>query len=586
MTSRVVRSRPEPLDRRWWKEAVVYQIYPRSFCDSDGDGVGDLRGITAKLDHLALLGVDVVWLSPIYASPNDDNGYDISDYRAIMAEFGTMADFDEMLAAMHARGIKLMMDLVVNHSSDEHAWFVESSSSTDNPYRDYYIWRPPSPADAPDATERQGLPNNWTSFFSGPAWKLDERTGEYVLHLFSTKQPDLNWENPVVRGEVWDLMRFWLDKGIDGFRMDVINLISKVPGLPDAPVRQPGFLQPAERMAANGPRLLEFLGEMRSKVLSQYDIITVGETPMVTPVEGAALTNESTGPLDMVFQFEHMGLDSHGSKWDLKPLDLRDLKQVMSRWQTELDGKGWNSLYLSNHDQPRPVSRWGGDGRYRVESAKMLATWLHLQQGTPYIYQGEELGMTNVRFASIDSYRDIETLNMYREATSDGRRSEDVMTSIYVKGRDNARTPMQWDASTHAGFTSGSPWIAVNPNFRSVNAAAAIADPASVFHYYRRLIELRKANPVMVYGHYALLQPDDTEVYAYTRTLSGGVDGAPGDRLLVVCNFTAGTPTFALPADVAGKAGEILISNYDVPAQADPVSIALRPYEAIVWWLH
>ena len=569
----------EPLNRRWWKEAVVYQIYPRSFCDSDGDGVGDLRGITAKLDHLTLLGVDVVWLSPIYASPNDDNGYDISDYRAIMAEFGTMADFDEMLAAMHERGIKLMMDLVVNHSSDEHAWFVESSASTDNRYRDYYIWRPPSPADAPDAAERQGLPNNWTSFFSGPAWKLDERTGEYFLHLFSTKQPDLNWENPVVRGEVWDLMRFWLDKGIDGFRMDVINLISKVPGLPDAPSRQPGFLQHAEHLAANGPRLLEFLGEMRDEVLSRYDIMTVGETPMVTPEHGVALTNQDTGPLDMVFQFEHMGLDSHGSKWDLKPLDLRDLKRVMSRWQTELDGKGWNSLYLSNHDQPRPVSRWGDDGRYRAESAKMLATWLHLQQGTPYIYQGEELGMTNVRFASIDSYRDIETLNMYRQATSDGRNPEAVMTSIYVKGRDNARTPMQWDDGAHAGFTSGSPWIAVNPNFRSINAAAAVADPDSVFHYYRRLIELRKAHPVMVYGHYALLQPDDTEVYAYTRSLAG-------DRLLVVCNFTAGTPTFSMPADVAGTAGEVLVSNYDVPAAADPRSIQLRSYEAIVWRLH
>jgi oligo-1,6-glucosidase len=474
-----------PTERQWWKTSVVYQIYPRSFCDSNGDGIGDLPGILSKLDYLVELGVDVVWLSPFYQSPNDDNGYDISDYRKIMTEFGTMADFDELLAAMHARGLKLVMDLVVNHCSDEHQWFVEACRSKDNPYREYFMWQPPA--------ANGGPPTNWEAAFSGSAWELHEPTGEYYLHSFSKKQPDLNWPNPKVRTEVFELMRFWLDKGVDGFRMDVINMISKTPGWPQAKVVKPGPWQPCWQFIVNGPRLLEYLGEMRREVLSHYDILTVGETPGVNPSHGIAMTDAVDGPLNMIFQFEHMDVDGRGSKWNVVPFDLVKFKQIMTRWQDGLAGRGWNSLYLANHDQPRPVSRFGNDGEYRERSAKMLATMLHFQQGTPYVYQGEELGMTNVRFASIDAYRDLETLNMYAEAVGTfGKDPEDVMSAVYVKSRDNARTPVQWTAEAHGGFTTGTPWIAANPNYRTINAAAATADPDSVFHYYRRLIALRR----------------------------------------------------------------------------------------------
>ncbi len=566
------------MHKTWWKESIVYQIYPRSFCDSNGDGIGDLRGIISKLDHLKALGVDVVWLSPIYKSPNDDMGYDISDYRDIMDEFGAMTDFDEMLAGMHQRGIKLMMDLVVNHTSDEHPWFQEARKSRDNPYHDYYIWRDPV-----DGRE----PTNWEAAFTGSAWEFNPPTGEYYLHMFSKKQPDLNWENPTVRAEVYDMMHFWFKKGVDGFRMDVINMISKVytadGSLPDAPVVRDGFLQPGFMYVFNGPRLMEFLREMRREVLSHYDCITVGETPGVTTAQGIEITNEETGALNMLFQFEHMDLDAIPNhpfhKWALKPLDLRDLKATMSRWQDDLADRGWNSLYLSNHDQPRPVSRFGDDGRYRVESAKMLGTWLHLQQGTPYVYQGEELGMTNVRFASLAEYRDIETLNVYRVATEQyGMPPEAIMAAIYAKGRDNARTPMQWDAGPNAGFTVGTPWIGVNPNHTEINAAQALADPNSVFHYYRKLIALRKANPVMVYGTYDLLLPDHEQIYAYTRTLDA-------DRLLVICNFSKETPVFKLPADVTCAGHELLIGNYAVDPAEDIRRFALRPYEARVYRL-
>ena len=566
------------MNKTWWKESVVYQIYPRSFCDSNGDGIGDLRGITSRLDHLKTLGVDVVWLSPVYRSPNDDNGYDISDYREIMGEFGTMADFDEMLAAMHARGIKLMMDLVVNHTSDEHAWFQEARKSRDNPYHDYYIWREPK-----DGRE----PTNWEAAFSGSVWEWNEATGEYYLHMFSRKQPDLNWENPKVRAEVFDLMHFWYRKGVDGFRMDVINVISKPyaadGSLPDAPVVRPGFLQPGFQLVTNGPKLLEHLREMRREVLDRYDGISVGEAPMATTKQGVEITNEQTGALNMLFQFEHMDLDSVGGhmngKWTLKPLDLRDLKKTMSRWQGELDGRGWNSLYLSNHDQPRPVSRFGDDGPYRVESAKMLGTFLHLMQGTPYVYQGEELGMTNVRFPTIDDYQDIESVNMYRVATTErGEDPRSVMNSIYAKGRDNARTPVQWDDGPNAGFTTGTPWLKLNPNFTTVNAKQAVADPNSVFHHYRRLIALRHANPVIVYGHYELLLPEHPEIYAYTRTLDE-------DRLLVVCNFGRNEPVFSLPARVACTAAELLIGNYSGDGRGDLRALTLRPYEARVYRL-
>jgi oligo-1,6-glucosidase len=538
--------------------------------DSDGDGIGDLRGIISKVDYLRELGVDVVWLSPVYKSPNCDNGYDISDYRDIMDEFGTMQDWEELLDALHQRGMKLVMDLVVNHTSDEHPWFVESRSSKNSPYRDYYIWRP-----GKDGRE----PNNWESLFSGSAWEYDEQTGEYYLHLFSKKQPDLNWENPAVREEVYDLMTFWLDKGVDGFRMDVINFISKDPALPDAPNPNGRRYAPGDRYFINGPRIHEYLHEMYERVLSRYDVMTVGEMPGVTPEEAVLYTGADRGELNMVFQFDHMGLDSGpGGKWDLKPWSLADLKQTMSRWQRALADVGWNSLYLNNHDQPRMVSRFGNDGEYRVESAKMLATFLHMLQGTPYVYQGEEIGMTNVRFESIEDYRDVETLNMYREAMAEGKDPEQVMAAIWAKGRDNARTPMQWNDSPNAGFTTGQPWIKVNPNYKEINVEAALRDPNSIFYYYQKLIRLRKTNPIIVYGRYDLILEDHPEIYAYTRTLGD-------EMLLVILNFFAGTPVFELPADISFTSHELVINNYEVDPDEDIRKIQLRPYEARVYRL-
>jgi oligo-1,6-glucosidase len=559
------------MEKKWWKEAVVYQIYPRSFKDSNGDGIGDIKGITSKLDYLKELGIDVVWLSPVYKSPNDDNGYDISDYRDIMDEFGTMADWDEMLSEMHKRGIKLMMDLVVNHSSDEHAWFIESRKSKDNPYRDYYIWRP-----GKDGKE----PNNWESAFSGSTWEYDEATDEYFLHIFSKKQPDLNWENPKLREEVYDMMKFWLDKGIDGFRMDVINFISKVEGLPSAPNQEGKKYVSGHEYFMNGPRIHEFLHEMNQQILSKYDIMTVGEMPGVTPEQGVLYTAEDRNELNMVFQFEHMDLDSGpGGKWNLKPLDLADLKKSLSKWQTELEGKGWNSLYLNNHDQPRIVSRFGDALNYRVESAKMLGTLLHMMQGTPYIYQGEELGMTNVKFSSIDEYKDIETLNMYKEKVQEnGEDSEKVMLSIYTKGRDNARTPVQWDDTDHAGFTTGTPWIKVNPNFKEINAEKAVKDENSVFHYYKKLIQLRKQHDVIVYGSYEIILEEHKEIYAYTRTLGD-------EKLLVITNFSGETPAFEMPSGLNFTLNELLISNYEVNADEKIQSFRLRPWEARVYKL-
>ncbi|MEY8878438.1 MAG: alpha-glucosidase [Leptothrix sp. (in: b-proteobacteria)] len=561
----------------WWKESVVYQIYPRSFCDSNGDGIGDLPGITSRLDHLKALGIDVVWLSPVYRSPQDDNGYDISDYRDIAPEFGTLADFDTLLAGLHARGIKLVMDLVVNHSSDEHAWFQQARQSRDNPFHDHYIWREP--------TVDGGPPNNWEAAFNGSIWEWNEPTGEYYLHMFSRKQPDLNWENPALRQDVWALMRFWLDRGVDGFRMDVINMISKPwqadGSLPDAPVVRDGFLQPGFALTCNGPRLLEFLAEMKREVLDHYDTLSVGEAPMATTRQGREITHPETGALNMLFQFEHMDLDSQPGdargKWALKPLDLRDLKRTMSRWQDELAGAGWNSLYLSNHDQPRPVSRFGSDApEHRVASAKMLATWLHLHQGTPYVYQGEELGMTNVAFDSIADYQDIESVNMYRVATTErGEDPAQVLRAIHAKGRDNARTPMPWSAAPNAGFTTGTPWLKLNPNFLQVNAEQAIADPDSVFHYYRRLIALRRQHPIIVNGRYDLLLAEHPQIYAYTRTLGA-------ERLLVVCNFSADTPRFELPADIAHSGLEQLIGNFEPGLDDDLHALRLRPFEARV----
>ena len=548
------------MKKAWWKEAVVYQIYPRSFCDSNGDGIGDLNGITSKLDYLKELGIDVIWLSPVYKSPNDDNGYDISDYEDIMTEFGTMDDFDKMLAAAHERGIKIVMDLVVNHTSDEHPWFVESRSSKDNEKRDYYIWK-----EGKDGKE----PTNWGSAFSGPAWKYDEKTDMYYLHLFSVKQPDLNWENPKVRKEVFDMMTRWCEKGIDGFRMDVISLISKPEGYPDAKVVG---LYGDMGICANGPKVHDYLKEMNEKVLSKFDIMTVGETAGVTLEEAKKYANTDGSELNMVFQFEHMDLDGGEKfKWSTQPMPLVPLKENLSKWQKGLDGVAWNSLYFCNHDQPRIVSRLGDESdAYRELSAKCIATCLHMMQGTPYVYQGEELGMTNTVFNSVDDFRDLESINAYRELVESGLYTdEDMFPKIAHKSRDNARTPMQWDASEDAGFTTGTPWIAVNPNYKKINVADQLKREDSVFHYYQKLIRLRKENEIIVYGNYELLLPEDENIFAYTRTLDN-------QKLLVVCNFSKSEQKF----DFSGyENAKVLISNYNRDAGEDGI---LKPYEATV----
>ena len=550
------------MERAWWKEAVVYQIYPRSFMDSNGDGIGDLNGITSRLDYLKELGVDVLWLSPVYQSPNDDNGYDISDYQAIMEEFGTMEDFDRMLEEIHRRGMKLVMDLVVNHTSDEHAWFVESRKSKDNPYRDYYIWR-----EGKDGKE----PNNWGSCFSGSAWEYDDTTDMYYLHLFSRKQPDLNWDNPKVRDEVFRMMNWWCEKGIDGFRMDVISLISKKPGLPDG-YQAPGALY-GDSGCANGPHVHEYLQEMNQKVLSHYDLMTVGECAGVTIEEAKKYANADGKELSMVFQFEHMEENGPRGKWTDDRVQLKNFKKTMSKWQTELEGKAWNSLFLGNHDQARSVSRFGNDSQeYREVSAKMLVTCLHMMQGTPYVYQGEELGMTNCPFETLEDLRDIESINAFHELTGCGKVTpEDMMRYIRLRGRDNARTPMQWDDSANGGFTTGTPWIMVNPNYREINAKAEQEDPDSVFHYYQNIIGLRKKEPVMVYGSYQLLEPDSETLYVYTRTLGE-------EKLLVICNFTSDEETYRIPEEFA-EAG-VLISNYHT--EQPEKEIVLQPYEALV----
>ncbi len=555
--------------QQWWKESVVYQIYPRSFNDSNGDGIGDIRGITEKLDYLNELGIDVVWLSPVYKSPNDDNGYDISDYRTIMDEFGTMEDWEEMLEGMHQRGIRLVMDLVVNHSSDEHAWFTEARKSKDNPFREYYIWRE-SKEDQP--------PNNWGSFFGGSAWEYDEESDEYFLHLFSKKQPDLNWENEKLREEVYALMKFWLDKGVDGFRMDVINLISKTPGLPDAEVTDDSPYQWGGDYFVNGPKFLEYMNEMNEQVLSKYDAMTVGEMPMATPEDGKKYTNENDGIVNMLFQFEHMDVTSGpGGKWDQQAWKLTDLKRIISKWQTELHGTGWNSLYMENHDQPRSVSVFGDDQEYRVESAKMLAAWLHFLQGTPYIYQGQELGMTNVYFDDIKDYEDIETLNMYNEEVVEkGRNPEEVLDAIHKKGRDNARTPMQWTDEKNAGFTTGNPWLKVNGNYHEINARKALSDENSIFYFYKNLIRLRKELPVLIHGNYQLLLEEDENLYVYTRRYQD-------TTLVIAANFSKETCELNLPETLNG--GKLLVHNYQDVANQLQNESNMRPYEVKVYMM-
>ncbi|OHT13690.1 Oligo-1,6-glucosidase [Tritrichomonas foetus] len=552
------------MQKAWWKEAVVYQIYPRSFQDSTGNGIGDLKGITSRLDYLKELGVNVVWLSPCYKSPNDDNGYDISDYRDIMDDFGTMADWEEMLKGMHERGIKLVMDLVVNHSSDEHPWFIESRSSKDNPKRDYYIWRD---------GKNGGPPNNWTSFFSGSTWTFDEHTGQYYLHLFSKKQPDLNWENPQVRKEIYDMMNYWFEKGIDGFRLDAITYISKVSGLPDGTVGDNAF---GKDQFANGPRIHEFMQEMNRECFSKYDCITVGECPDVSPEEALKYTGFDRHEIQMGFQFELMDVDSGpGTKFNIIPFDLVKFKAVQTRWQKGLEGKGWNSIYLCNHDQPRSVSRYGNDSpEFRKVSAKMLATMNHTLQGTPYIYQGEEIGMTNVPFKDISEFNDLETVNFWNENVLTGKMDKDVaMNAFRAKSRDNARTPMQWDATPNAGFTTGKPWLPLNPNYPTINVEESLKDKDSVFYYYQKLIQLRHQHDIIVYGTYDVYYPEDKNIYVYTRTLND-------QKLFVALNFTQNEQALKIPEGLNFDGSKLLISNYP---NNDSVPTKLRPYEAIVY---
>lgn len=556
------------MDKKWWKEAVVYQIYPKSFMDSNGDGIGDVQGIISKLDYLKDLGISVIWISPMYESPQKDNGYDISDYQALDKRFGDMNDFDELIEQAHKRDIKIVMDLVVNHSSDQHKWFIESRKSKDNPYRDYYIWRDPKEDGSPTT--------NWGQFFGGSAWQYDETTGQYYLHQFLAEQPDLNWENEKVRKEVYDMMTWWCEKGVDGFRMDVISLISKPEVYEDGPINTPDHFSHVGGITPNGPRVHEFLKEMNREVLSKYDLITVGETAGVTVDEAKKYAGFDTNELNMVFHFEHMGLDEdeHG-KWTNHRFYLPDLKENFTKWQKELDGKAWNSLYWDNHDQPRAVSRWGNDSdEYRVVSAKMLATCLHMLQGTPYVFQGEELGMTNFTFTDISQTDDVEEKNNYKTLVEVEHvyTKEQMLEAISMRGRDNARTPMQWDDSENGGFTTGKPWFAVNPNYSKINAKSQVNDPDSVYSYYKELIKLRKENDIIVYGTYDLLCPDDEKLYAYTRTLGD-------EKLLVLCNFSQ--DEIEVPQEIKDMISAnkgILISNYK-DGQAD----TLRPYEAVVY---
>lgn len=549
-------------NKKWWQNSVVYQIYPRSFQDSNGDGIGDIQGIIKRLDYLQELGIDAVWLSPVCKSPQDDNGYDISDYQDIDPMFGNLDDMEQLINEAKKRNIRIIMDLVLNHSSDEHRWFTEAKKSKDNPYHDYYVWRD---------GEEGVYPNDMNSVFGGPAWEWVPELKQYYFHQFSVKQPDLNWENPKLRREIYDMILWWMDKGVGGFRLDVIDQIAKEPDL---------------KITNNGPRLHEFIQELSRETFQKGDLITVGEA-WGADIDRAKLYSKPDGSeFSMVFQFEHMMLDQEPGKekWDFCPLPFVKLKKCLEKWQKELHGYGWNSLFWDNHDLPRIVSRWGNDKEYRVESAKMLATILHGMEGTPYVYQGEELGMTNVRFESIEQYQDIEIRNMYRERLEKGYAEKDIMESIYAKGRDNARTPMQWDDTENAGFTTGTPWLGVNPNYTEINARSQLHDENSVFHYYKKLIQLRKENSIFVEGDFTLLLPEDENIFAYVREYEGR-------KLLVAANFTDkevecpllkewGVPVSEDGADKSRDNGaKLLIHNYnDLPSRQK-----LRPYEAMMW---
>ncbi|WP_310550307.1 glycoside hydrolase family 13 protein [Paenibacillus glufosinatiresistens] len=555
------------MERIWWKEAVAYQIYPRSFMDSNGDGIGDLRGVISKLDYLKELGIDVIWICPVYKSPNDDNGYDISDYKDIMEDFGSMADFDELLAECHKRGLKLIMDLVINHTSDEHPWFIESSSSKNNPKRDYYIW-----ADPKDGAE----PNNWDSLFGGSIWEYDLVTNQYYMHVFSKRQPDLNWENPEVRHELYDMVNWWLDKGIDGFRIDAISHIKKLAGFPDLPNPEGRKYVAASAGHMNREGIHDFLEELKRETFDKYDIMTVGEASGVTADEADLWVSRENGKFNMIFQFNHISL----WKKDLaEALDIPRLKAVLTEWQIALERDGWNALFLENHDNPRSVSTLGNDSEeYRVLSAKALGTMFFNMQGTPFIYQGEEIGMTNVKFDSIDDYDDVSMRNWYRMGREEGKTHEELMPVIWTNGRDNSRTPMQWDDSDNGGFTCGTPWMKVNPNYREINVAKDLADPDSIYHYYKKMIALRKASPVAVYGRYELLLSEHPQIYAYTRTLDGV-------RWLVITNLTAENAVFKLPVKIRFSTVKLLLSNYGEPAGDRFRELPLRPYEALIYEL-
>ncbi len=554
------------MTHKWWQNAVVYQIYPRSFQDSNNDGVGDLQGIVSRLPYLEKLGVDVLWLNPIYKSPDRDNGYDISDYKSIQPVYGTITDFDELLQQTHQHGMKLLMDLVVNHTSDQHHWFQESKKSTDNPFADYYIWRDPV-----DGRE----PNNWGAAFGGSAWTFVPERNQYYLHLFAAGQPDLNWENPAVRESVYDLMRFWLDKGVDGFRMDVINLISKPKGLPDA--QEPANFAIVQNVVADGPNLNRYLREMNDEVLSHYDVMTVGEMPGSTPEDAVTYTGLDSHELNMVFQFEHVELspnpDPKLGKWNDAPIKLTELKQALSRWQVELQGRGWNSLYWNNHDRPRAVSRYGNDDpKYRTLSAKMLGTTLHMMQGTPYVYEGEEIGMTNTHYQKLSDYEDLESINAYHELVDENHFTDSPTMLRYLAtvSRDNARTPMQWDNTLNAGFSKHQPWYGVNPNYSEINVEAALKDPDSVYYFYQKLISLRHQSDLIKYGDYEEIDPADDQAFAYRRHYQG-------QTLLVISNFTDQT----LQRDYGQHAAtKLIISNY-----ADDQGTTFRPYESKVYLL-
>jgi len=559
------------MEQAWWQKVVVYQIYPKSFQDTTGNGVGDIQGIIKRLDYLKELGVDVLWLTPIYASPQKDNGYDISDYYSIHHEYGKMEDFDQLLKEAHQKGLKIIMDIVVNHTSTEHEWFKQAASSKDNPYRDFYIWK--------DGKEDGSEPTNWQSKFGGNAWQYDEKTGQYYLHLFDVTQADLNWENEKLRVEIYKMMQFWFEKGVDGFRLDVINLISKNQAFPD----DDGSVAPGDgrKFYTDGPRVHEFIHEMNQEVFSKYDSMTVGEMSSTTLEHCIKYTKPERNELSMTFNFHHLKVDyPNGEKWEIGEMDFYALKQILSNWQVGMNkGEGWNALFWCNHDQPRIVSRYGNDGKYHKESAKMLATTIHMMQGTPYIYQGEEFGMTDPKFTSIDQYRDVESLNMYNILQANGKPEEEILEILRRKSRDNSRTPVQWNGEKNAGFTEGTPWIETAQNYKELNAENALKNKDSVFYHYQNLIKLRKEYDIITDGDYELLAPDDDRIFAYLRSTDK-------EKLLVVNNFYEEEAEFKLPEhiDMTGLTSEILLSNYSNSAFFGE-SIKLRPYESIIYYL-